>query len=460
MNDFEKRITLSSYVTDTIRKLSGQQPPTVREINSGREWGVYTQNQLLNVLGQTVKRDNTNKLVVFLSLLLTYTESDQLNISFNAPSSSGKSYMALEIAGLFPEEDVIDLAYASPTSFFHSHSKYDEKLKGYVVNLERKMLVFMDMPHQQLLERLRPAFSQDKKVIHLKITDKQKSSLKTKEIFIIGYASVVFCSASFKFDEQELTRFMLLSPETSQEKIGSAISEVIRKETDPLAYIRELNENPERLELKERIRAVRDAHIKIIRLHDPGKLEHAFNSRHEFRKPRHTRDIKRVARLAKAFALLNLWNRNYVKKDSSIETTDEDYRNAFALWDDISEAQDLGLPPHVLMLFREIILAAFKENGGIGLTRQDIVNKHYQVYGRHVEDFRLRKEYLPMLVSSGLISEEQDKDDRRILRIYPLVVSTISDYARNSDMERSFNAAENSSKANILSVVTLGKGVK
>jgi hypothetical protein len=36
-----------------------------------------------------------------------------------AESSTGKSYIPLELSGLFPSEDVIKLGYASPTSFFH-----------------------------------------------------------------------------------------------------------------------------------------------------------------------------------------------------------------------------------------------------------------------------------------------------------------------------------------------------
>ncbi len=118
----------------------------------------------------------------------------------------------------------VTLGYCSPTSFFHDAAGYDKEKNIYIIDLSRKILIFLDQPHNQLLERLRPILSHDKKEIRLKITDKsQKSGLRTKNLIIKGYPSVIFCSAGLNIDEQEGTRFILLSPETSQEKIRDAI---------------------------------------------------------------------------------------------------------------------------------------------------------------------------------------------------------------------------------------------
>jgi hypothetical protein len=398
---------------------------------SERQWGVYTPSDLLEVLGATIKQDNTNKILVFLAQLLSFTENDQLNLSFSAPSSSGKSYLALEIASLFPQDAVITLGYASPASFFHTQSIFDKDKKGFVVDLERKIVVFLDMPHPQLLEKLRPVLSHDQKEVHIKITDKQKSGIKTKDIFIIGHSSIIFCSAYSKFDEQELTRFLLLSPEVSQEKIRASIFEVIKKETDLLAYYETLNANPARKELKERIEAIRELKIKQINLHDPTKIMNMFCERNKIFKPRHSRDIKRLICIIKSFALLNLWNRTLIKTNSSITTTDQDYIWAFQLWDQIAIAQDLGLPPYLLNLYKEVIYKSYLDNNKAGITRQDILKKHYEVYGRHIQDFKLRQEYLPVLENSGLISQEKDEFDKRQVRIYPLVPLTIFSEAKS-----------------------------
>ena len=397
---------------------------TMPKIYSGTDWGVFRLDDLLSVLGRTIKKDDTNKVLVFLCQLLAFTEDDQLNIAFTSPSSSGKSYLALEIASLFPSDAIIDSGYASPASFFHLNSKYNKETKTYSIDLERKILIFLDMPHFQLLERLRSLFSHDKKVIKVKIVDKQKSGITTKEIDLIGHSSVIFCSSSFSTDEQEQTRFLFLSPEVTQEKIRSAVHEVFEKNTDPIAYYRKLNSDPKRKELIQRIEAIREEKIKVIKLHDRAKLEEMFFKRNKMLKPRHSRDAKRICNIIKGFALLNLWHRNYNEEKGEITTTNEDYENGFKIWDEIAVSQDLGIAPYLLNIFKEIILPLYQEKGG-GLTRAEVLKQHFKIYGRHLQDFRFRKEYLPMLENSGLIYQEQSSDDGRVYLIFPLVDSTI-----------------------------------
>jgi hypothetical protein len=74
---------------------------------------------LSEALELTIKNDNENKVVAFLCQLSAYTEDAQFNVSFNSPSSTGKSYIALEVSKLFPNEDVIKLGNCSKTAFFH-----------------------------------------------------------------------------------------------------------------------------------------------------------------------------------------------------------------------------------------------------------------------------------------------------------------------------------------------------
>jgi len=391
--------------------------------------------ELIKTLGLTIKKDEENKLITFLCQLSAYTESSQFNISFNAPSSTGKSYIPTEIARLFPEEDVIEIGYCSPTAFFHDIGEWQKEKKRYLIDLSRKVLIFLDQPHTQLLERLRPLLSHDKKEITLKITDKtQKFGLKTKNVLLRGYPSVIFCTAGLKIDEQEATRFLLLSPETNQEKIRESIHEKIKKETDADAYRKWLDSNPERELLKQRIKAIKQESIKEIKIGSPEKIEEGFLKKNKILKPRHSRDIGRLISLTKSFALLNLWFRT--KEDSIIIANDEDIEGAFKIWDTISESQELNLPPYVYHLYQEVILPAWNERNNVeeevgiikesGLTRQDIIQKHYQVYGRFIPDWLLRQQIIPMLETSGLIIQEPNPNDKRQMLIYPTTPLTIS----------------------------------
>jgi DNA-binding MarR family transcriptional regulator len=400
-----------------------------------------TPEEVKKILGLTIKHDEENKLITFLCLLSAYTDDSQFNISFNAPSSSGKSYIPTEIGQLFPKEDIMEVGYCSPTAFFHDKAeKYDKEKNELVINLSKKIIIFLDQPHTLLLEHLRPLLSHDKREIRIKITDKQqKAGLRTKNVLLIGFPSVVFCTAGLRVDEQESTRFIILSPEITQEKITSGILEKIKKFTNQEEYHLSLEVNEERESLKRRILAIKEADISDVIITNPDRIKEEFFKRTKILKPRHQRDIGRLISLIKAFALLNFWFRE--RKESQIIAQDEDIDNAFSLWDKISESQELNIPPYIYNLYKEIILKAFKEkNDGIssgvtGLTKKEILEYHYQVYGRVLSDFQLRKEIIPALEIAGLIFQEPDLNDKRKMLIYPTTHSTNFNPQKNSGID-------------------------
>lgn len=406
--------------------------------------------ELIEILGLTIKKDEENKLITFLTQLSAYTESDQLNISFNAPSSTGKSYIPTEIAQLFPKEDVIELAYCSPTAFFHDRTKeYKKETNELVVDLSRKILIFLDQPHTLLLQHLRPLLSHDKKEIKLKITDKaQRGGLRTKNVFLRGFPSVIFCTAGLKIDEQETTRFILLSPETDAEKIREAIYQKIRKEADNEAFKNSLDEKLERKLLKERILAIKQENVQAIKIGSPEIIEKEFFKENKKLKPRHQRDIGRILSLIKAFALLNIWFRE--KKDSTIIANENDIKEAFKVWDVISESQEFNLPPYIYKIYKEIIVSVWNEKNQsnlnndepAGITRREITQKHLQVYGRVLADWLLRQQIIPMLENAGLINQEPDLNDRRKMLIYPTALLTISANQNNSELDGGVNIKE------------------
>ncbi len=397
--------------------------------------------EIIKILGLTIKRDETNKLITFLSQVSVYTDHAQLNISFNAPSSSGKSFIPTEIGRLFPKEDIIEVGYCSPTAFFHQVGIFDKEKQGYIVDLSRKILIFLDQPHTLLLQHLRPLLSHDKKEILLKITDKsQKAGLRTKNIILRGFPAVIFCTAGLKLDEQEATRFLLLSPEINHEKIREAIFEKIKKEADSAGYASQLEANPERKLLMERILAIKDENIGDIKISSPEKVQELFFARIKTLKPRHQRDIGRVISLVKIFALLNLWFRE--KQGMTVIANEEDIEEAFKVWDCIAESQELNLPPYVFNLYKDVIVGAYKDKNGelygvvkLGLTRQDILFKHNEVYGRILPDWYLRQHIIPMLEVSGLISQEADTNDKRKMLIFPTTELTNSNSKKNSELE-------------------------
>ncbi len=208
--------------------------------------------------------------------------------------------------------------------------------------------------------------------------------------------------------------------------------EKIRKETDNAVYKEMLDQNPERKLLMDRILAVKQADIKEIKIGAPEKIKERFFGNARMLKPRHPRDIGRIISIIKSSALLNLWFRE--RNGSTIIANEDDIEDAFKIWEAISESQELNLPPFIFNLYKEVILPIWDGKNQItgtgvinevGLTRQDIIQKNYQINGRLMPDWQLRLHILPMLENAGLIKQETDPSDKRKTLIYPIATLNI-----------------------------------
>lgn len=415
------------------------------EIYVERELGF---EELSELLGITIIRDDVNKVITFLAMLSAYTEEDQFNVSFRAESSTGKSYIPLELARLFPPEDVIEIAYSSPTAFWHDRGEYDQDEGVIRIDLHRKILIFVDMPHDQLLERLRPLLSHDRKELTYKITDKrEKAGLRTKTVIIQGFPAVIFCTGYLKLDEQEATRMILLSPETSQEKIREAIYLRATREANRRAFEELVERDPRRKMLRERIKRIKQANILDVVIEDPEEIAKRFIESRKRLKPRHMRDIARLLSIIKAFALLNFSHREKLHEGPSgtiIKASQKDVENAFKVWSMIAEPQEFCVSPFVYQVFKEIIEPLAQKKSITdpirGLTKTEIMQAFLEKYGRPLSRIRLDRDILPSLEAAGLIETQPDPRDRRRTIIVPTTL--LEDTPPFDDTFQSLNSGD------------------
>ena len=394
---------LASSKTELAEKLKALQKPLSVE-------------ELQKILDTTVKSDTANKTITFLSMLLTYTDCEQLNLGFLAESSTGKSYIPLELSWYFPSEDVMKLGYASPTAFFHEWGQVEktenfegEKHARIHINLANKLLIFLDMPHAGLLERLRPLLSHDERQIEVRITDRtQKFGMKTKNVVVEGFPTVVFCSANEGLNEQEQTRMLLLSPEKSQEKLWEALLLKLEREGDRQTFSNFMESEPSRCFLRARVQAVKTENIKHIIVPEPLRKEilKRFMEGRQWLQPRHLRDVSRLLGLIKAYALLNLWHRE--RHGDTIIANMDDVNAGFNLYKSIAEANELGVAPELLEIYKAI-QADDKEDG---YTITEFQKLYMKVFHKPV-GYDKAKRILTNLEGAGLLTEEPDANDKR-----------------------------------------------
>jgi hypothetical protein len=372
------------------------------------------------VLSTSIKKDENPKLIDFCGKLLAQTNDDQLNIVFQAESSVGKSYIPLEVATYFPSSEVIKIASASPTAFYHS-GVWDVERKALIVDLRHKILIFLDMPHFQLLERLRPFLSHDEKELNYKITDKsQKYGLKTKDVFIQGPASVFFCTAKSNPYEQEKTRMILLSPSTDEDKLKESLELLTLKKSNPAEYQKRIMQDPQRVWLTKRVMCVRQGGVRGIIIPNEGKsVFEKFMKEHSHLLPRHQRDYPRIFSFIKSHALLNCFHREKVS-DDTILANETDVDAGIRLYKGIEQSNEMGLSPYLLKIYDDAFMPVLSQRQGV--SREEILKQFYKARHRPLSPEVLRLEILPQFEAVGLIYQEEG--ERRKMLVYPTVSHT------------------------------------
>ncbi len=390
---------------------------------------------VIKTLALTIKHDDDNKLVTFLCMLSAFTDSGQLNASFNAPSSTGKSYTAIQVANLFPVADKIELAGASPTAFFHGEGVYDKERGAKIVSLERKILLFLEQPNPELQAKLRAVLSHDQRELSYRITNKDKKGAQRAEHIIIrGFPATVFCSAAMRLDEQEATRAILLSPEVTTEKIREGVRQQVQRSADKAKFEAWLEAQPERVGLKNRILAVKREQIDDIIIPNPEEILQRFNSRFKNAKSRHMRDAEHLMNLIKAATLLNVWQRK--QSDGLVVASQSDIDQVFELWGRLIEAQDMSVSPAVMYIYKRYLLAAFAEKFAdqehpeyaddmakrlIGISAEELSAFYFRKESVPLNAEQLRKQILPQLEASGMILRQKpEKGDKRSRHIFPI----------------------------------------
>lgn len=375
--------------------------------------------ELREIISTTVKHDNPTKIITFLTMLLTFTEEDQGNLALQSESSTGKSYIPLELCQYFPKEDVHIYGGASPTAFFHEVGTWEEERKAIIVDLEKKILIFLDQPHYTLLEKLRPLLSHDQKELMYKIVDKkQKHGHRTKTVIIRGYPTVIFLSTKFAMDEQERTRVFILSPDQSEVKIIDSINLLGKKLGNRDTFKDELQRDARRIWLKQRVSAIKNTGIRNVIIDNPDALCKAYIKSHKHLISRLQRDFPRFIGLIKAHALLN-WAHRERLPNNCIKATNEDIKIGFRLYHEIATPNELGISPRIFEIYQQVINPLFKKKNFEGLDKNDILKDYRMKYHRPLSFRTLRDEILPTLEGADLVRQDIDPNDRRRTLTYP-----------------------------------------
>lgn len=422
----EKRGTAEELFSKYSKFRFGSEPIDVSQF---KEIGI---DDITRVLDTTIKYDTLAKSMVFLSMTTAYLGEEQLNNMLNGSSSCGKSFIVLEVSKIFPQQDILTYGKITPTAFYYSVElrRIDEKTGQPYIDLSHRIMIFTELPDSKLQENLRSLLSHDEKKVPFAITNKGKRGENAaSEGYILGYPSAFFCSANMIIDEQEQTRCIILSPETTRQKVLAGIDAYLAKSKNRSAYEAVINSNEERNQLMERIRYIKSLNVDDVDIDDIDYLRAKFLESQKYLPPKAQREIKKFISLVKAMALLNA---PFRMVNGRIVASNKDVDEILKLWIPLARSASHGISEQIYDFYVKVILSAFrnkKEKNPMtnGVTYKEITAEYFNQYGYLPNGDTIRKQFIPALEIASLItvvkekkSGNNDKDGRESI-IIPIV---------------------------------------
>ncbi len=413
------------------------------------------ESKFMLYIGRTVKHDKITSNLILKAGLSAYTK-EPLNVFLRGEPSIGKTYVVVNSLTVFPKEDVWFLGGLSPTALVHdrgmlvdknnepivyvskpekdatpeekeAYQAYREKMKTahYLVDLQGKILVFLEAPNPETFNKLRPVLSHDVWEISYKFTDKTSKGgpLQTMHVIIRGWPATVFCSTSERFVQDLATRSFTFTPETTEAKYKDANILSGSKVAFPWKFEQNLNQGL----LESYVRYFRN-HMKELQAIIP--YAEKFGALFPAKFPRSMRDFKHVLGLIQVSALFHLAQRPLLVRQLKFEVegkdpaipeyreeqhvyvmaVKQDYDNVMNLWRAIRETTETSAAGHHLTFFHQIVEPMAKKNPTF--TIADLTDAWNAKFSDRKSSDTIRK-WVDFLCDVGYMTKEPDPNDKR-----------------------------------------------
>ncbi|NVM56926.1 MAG: hypothetical protein HWN51_02235 [Desulfobacterales bacterium] len=322
------------------------------------------------------------------------------------------------------------------------------KNSKYLVNMENKILIFLEAPQLETWEKIRPILSHDVYEISYKFTDRtSRGQLKTLHVVIRGWPAAVYLKAGRGREDiiwpQIQSRFTTISPRMSAEKYRAAVEfSAMVKGLPSVVFESKIGarefERAERIirTIRHRLLDIKYKARKASKSFAPNTFWIPFHKEigEEFPATvgRHMRDSKRFITVMQMSAATNVFARPILKigDTENIVVVRADYERAIRLYfEEGGEEIFTGIPAHIIDFFKRVILSLWKgeepghekiggdtithEKLGMGMTVAEMVKRYRGIYHKGRSSKTILNHYLPPLENYGIITSEPDPEDKR-----------------------------------------------
>ncbi|QLH11480.1 hypothetical protein DSQ20_08540 [Nitrosarchaeum sp. AC2] len=418
--------------------------------------------EIIRLCSMEIKEEENNIQQIILTLLSAWTKNPQ-NTRILAPSGEGKTYLVTKLARLFPQENIIMLAKATPQSFKYAliskrvvengsgnwqdydiaikpleedlaKSKDKEKQQEIkeqikelresacsLVDFTNKIIILVDSQSFELFESIKTTLSHDQHEIQSFSVNKSKSGTILGQKFVIrGFPAVIYCSAKDEQKRDETneinTRFNTVSLNASSKKYREMLKlEAIRSSIPNVMYNEEIISEKQIEQIKTKIRILIEEiknNDEIFNLYGIG-ISNLLKDDAGFR----TRQFKILNNNIKVHTLANIEHRPKILFSGQIFpiSTREDIEEACSLSKEQKEIQS-----YKIKYFNDYIRSVILEygnkkpsvNGDILYLTASEISDILSQKDINIDRQRLQETILKPLVEHGFLEKYQDPDNR------------------------------------------------
>lgn len=380
----------------------GAIPPPLREKAEELLRDPEIIHKILHASERQLTKDESLRTLEILVMASTFGPSPVV-LQLSQVWSSGRTAITVAMADLLPDDRVWFLGALSPTALVHERGEWEEEKGGFVVNLEGKLLVFLENPDPKTYEKLRPLLSHDRPEIPYRFTDRTpKGSLRTMTSILRGWPGVIFCGSQMPATAEYSSRWITASPDVTGDKIGAVI------ERSGLEM-----KTPKQFEKGEEFAVVRAA-FQILGENMRWKVTASFGDllAKYFRKkdPTDMRRFKQFRDLICASTILHAFQREK-DEDGNLKSVLGDVEIAYDCLKRIETTSIYGIGQHIIDYWNG--LKAIKEKGTYPIPYDQATSKFQEIFKRPVSKTWLHEGYLKPLEQAGLIDFQEDPEDKR-----------------------------------------------
>lgn len=390
--------------SDVIRELTADR--TSESLNTVLEPGTLY-NDIIIAAEKMVKEDRFALELAVLVHWSTYTDSP-LNLYMAGEGGIGKTWIAEHASKFFPEDDLIKLKDASPTSFKYTA----EEIEGSdirVQNFEHKIIIFLDNITEGLFKNLRAVLSHDTKEMMSQVTAKGAGGASIgMKIQYIGWPSTIWCTAdSFNYDEQFYRRFLITTPNLTAVKISAALAKLDQKNfADILLGSQNKDEHTVLMaRVKEVTDLIKNKAVKTLLPHGTAYLFPQAAMQEASEKAKFDSIVKShaIAHIEERYVFE--WNRQFF-----VIAQQEDYQKAYDIFKELEASIIYSIPRYLLRFYAELKKMVKAEN--LDIFEGGDIKAYYRNLKRPLAT-KTMYDNLSQLRAAGFVERTVNEQDRR-----------------------------------------------